>query len=200
MLIRPHDAADDEARWRAFVADQAFGQLVAVGEGHDVAVVVPTQYVVTDDAILLHLASPNPIFERLAQNPRALLSVAGDWAYIPAAWKAIGDEDPREGVPTTFYAAVQLAGMVEIVDDPAELAEILRTQLAAFEPNSDVVDPIDHQQKFRDIRGLRLSIDEVRAKFKYGGNVDLPHRQAIEAQLDQRDGPGDSVVRRHMIS
>jgi len=32
------------------------------------------------------------------------LSVAGDWAFIPGSWKAIGDEDPEYGIPTTYYA------------------------------------------------------------------------------------------------
>ena len=32
-------------------------------------------------------------------------------AAVPAAWKAIGDEDPTLGIPTTYYAAVQLVGM-----------------------------------------------------------------------------------------
>ena len=31
-----------------------------------------------------------------------VLSVAGDWAYIPPVWKAIADEDPRYGIPTTY--------------------------------------------------------------------------------------------------
>ena len=47
-----------------------------------------------------------------------MLSVAGDWAFIPSEWKAIGGEDPALGIPTTYYAAVQLKGHAEIRDDP----------------------------------------------------------------------------------
>ena len=43
-----------------------------------------------------------------------VLSVAGDWSYIPSAWKAIGDEDPRFGIPTTYYAGVQLTGTATV--------------------------------------------------------------------------------------
>ena len=28
------------------------------------------------------------------ENPTVLLAVAGDWAFVPSAWKAVGDEDP----------------------------------------------------------------------------------------------------------
>jgi hypothetical protein len=53
------------------------------------------------DALLMHAVALHPIVPALAENPRAVMSVAGDWTFIPGAWKAIGDEDPRRGIPTT---------------------------------------------------------------------------------------------------
>jgi len=160
-----------------------------------VPVVVPTQFVLAGDAVLLHLAKPNPVFAALEVTPHAVLSVAGDWAYIPGAWKAIGDEDPALGIPTTYYAAVQLIGRVEVIDDPDEIAAILRTQLADVEPvDSGLADPDVHRSQFRVIRGLRITIDDVRAKFKYGGNVDAEHRTAIAERLLDRNGPGDTAA------
>ena len=52
--------------------------------------------------MLLHLARPNPVWTALDERPVALLSVAGDWAYVPSAWKAVDDEDPALGIPTTY--------------------------------------------------------------------------------------------------
>ncbi|HUF31642.1 MAG TPA: FMN-binding negative transcriptional regulator, partial [Acidimicrobiales bacterium] len=177
MLIHPHDAAGDD-EWRDFVTAQGFGHLVAAGTGRPVPVVAPTQFLLDGDTVWLHLAAPNPLLGALAEQPMALLSVAGDWAYIPAAWKAIDDEDPARGIPTTYYGAVQLTGPVTVLDDPEEVAAVLRRQLADLEPGSGTVDPIEHAAKLRAIRGLRLDIEAVRAKLKYGGNVDDAHRQA----------------------
>ena len=101
MHIPPADRPSDPAAWRHFVVTQGFGHLVAAGRDRDVPLVVPTQFVLDGERILLHLAGPNPIFAALAEQPRVVLSVAGDWAYIPSDWKAIGDEDPRRGIPTT---------------------------------------------------------------------------------------------------
>lgn len=193
MLIRKHDAGTSEDQWRSFVHRQGFGHFAVQGvEG--VPLVVPTQFVLGDEEVVFHLAKPNPVFRALEASPRALLSVAGDWAYIPGAWKAIGDEDPAAGVPTTYYAAVQIAGEVTVVDDPDQLAEILRHQLADLEPDGGLQDPALHRKLFAAIRGVRLSIDEVRSKFKYGGNVDLAHREAIIERLEERDGPGDAAA------
>jgi transcriptional regulator len=199
VLIHPWDADSDEQQWTEFVRAQQFGQFIAAGRGRDVPVVVPTQFALPSaDEVLLHLARPNPIWEALDENPVALLNVSGDWAYIPAAWKAIGDEDPAFGIPTTYYAAVQLIGTVQIVDDPAGKAAILRVQLGVTEPGSGAVDPAEHGRRLTGIRGIRLRVSEVRAKFKYGGNVDDEHRAAVAELLRARNGPGDTAALRQL--
>ncbi len=200
MLIHRHDEPVDEAQWRAFLAGAGFGHLVAVGRGRDVAVVVPTQYVFDGERVVLHLAVVNPVWDALAENPMVTFSVAGDWAYIPSHWKAIGDEDPVMGIPTTYYAAVQLVGPARPVDGAEELAALLTTQLDALEPGSGHAPASAHHKRFRAIRGLVLDLAEVevRAKFKYGGNVDAEHRAAVGAHLAERDGPGDAAALAHL--
>jgi transcriptional regulator len=200
MYIAPVDAGLDEHEWRSFVTSQGFGHLVAAGRGRDIPVAVPTQFVLDGDEVLLHLVGRNPVFGAIEEQPRVLLSVAGDRAFIPSAWKAIGDEDPRLGIPTTYYAAVQLIGEASILDDPEDVAAILRVQLARIQPGMEVADPIEaHPGKLGTIRGLRIAIDEVRAKFKYGGNVDPAHRRAVVERLGQRGGPGDAAAARHTL-
>jgi transcriptional regulator len=199
VLIHPWDAGLSQDEWTAFVRAQGFGHLVAAGRGRDVPVVVPTQFALPDpDTVVLHLARPNPIWRALEENPAVVLSVAGDWAYVPAAWKAIDGEDPRLGVPTTYYAAVQLIADATVVDDADAKAEILRTQLGVTEPGSGAADPAEHGRTLNGIRGLRLAVRDVRAKFKYGGNVDDAHRAAVAAHLAERDGPGDRAAIDHL--
>ncbi|MDT4921980.1 MAG: transcriptional regulator, partial [Pseudonocardiales bacterium] len=195
MLIHPWDTSRDEPEWTEFVRAQGFGHLAAGGRDRPVPVVVPTQFaLIAPDEVVLHLARPNPIWTALAENPTVLLSVAGDWSYVPAAWKAVGAEDPRMGVPTTYYAAVQLIGPAEVVDDDEGKAAILRAQLAVTEPGSDVADPLEHGRRLAGIRGIRLAVQEVRAKFKYGGNVDDAHRAEVARRLAERGGPGDAAA------
>jgi transcriptional regulator len=199
VLIHRWDAAQSQDEWLRFVSAHSFGHLVAAGRGRDVSVVVPTQFVLAEpETVLLHLARPNPIWAALAENPNVLLSVAGDWAYVPAAWKAIGEEDPRMGVPTTYYAAVQLIADATVVDDVDGKAAILRIQLGSTEPGSGAADPIEHGRRLNSIRGLRLAVREVRAKFKYGGNADDEHRAEVAQRLADRNGPGDAAALEHL--
>ena len=200
MHIPPPDRDLGEGEWRSFVEAQGFGHLVAAGAGRQVPVVVPTQYVLDGDRVLLHLAGPNPVFAALAEQPRVVLSVAGDWAFIPSAWKAIGDEDPALGIPTTYYGAVQLEGVATVGTAPAEVAAVLRRQLGALQPGMPVADPeVAHQAKLRSIRAITIDIDSVRAKFKFGGNVDDDHRQAVIERLRERGGTGDLAAASHAL-
>jgi len=206
MLIHPWDAGRDD-EWPGFLRAQGFGILSTLGRHEGWPVSVPTQFALVElDAesaspgvrVDLHLARANPLFKALTGDDRATLVVAGDWAYIPTAWKAIGDEDPLMGVPTTYYAAVELRGRLEVVDDEAGLTAILRRQLAATQPTVPSADPSAHGRTLAGIRGLHLHVEQVRSKFKYGGNADDAHRAAVAAHLVARGGPGDNAAVGHL--
>jgi transcriptional regulator len=197
MYVPPSDRTLGSDEWRAFVAAQGFGHLVAPGRNRPLPLVQPTQFLLHDDRILLHLARPNPMLDALTEHPAVVLSVAGDWTYIPSDWKVVGDEDPLFGIPTTYYAAVALTGRATVSSTDEETAEVLRLQLAGTQPDTPVVDPADHGPRLRTIRAVTIEIDGVEAKFKYGGNVDDEHRAEVVSRLRSRGGPGDLRAAEH---
>lgn len=195
MYIAPADRSIGEEEWRPFVHAQGFGHFVAAGRDRDFPVVVPTQFTLEADEVVAHFAAPNPVLAALDERPSAVLSVAGDWAYIPSDWKAIDDEDPTLGIPTTYYAAVQLSGPVVVHHDAAAIAAVLRRQLADVQPGTAVADPEEaHAARLRGIRAVTMTVTDVRAKFKYGGNVDEAHRRAVVTRLAARGRPGDAAA------
>ena len=205
VLVHPWDAPLDADEVVRFVRGQGFGHLVVPGR-REVPIVVPTQFVLADSSadgvfpdVLLHLARPNPVWAALDENPLVLMSVAGDWAYVPSAWKTVGDEDPALGIPTTYYAAAQLVGDAMVLDDDADKLDVLRRQLAVLEPDVGHADPSVHQRRLNGIRAIRVSVREVTGKFKYGGNVDAEHRRAVAERLATRGGPGDASARAHLL-
>ena len=199
MLIHAWDRGDPQEAL-AYVRATEFGLLIAAGRDRTIPVVVPTQFVLVDDGtVVLHLARANPIFPAIAENSRVILSVTGDWSYIPAAWTAIADEDPASGIPTTYYASVELRCTAEVLDAPDAVLDVLRTQISRFEPGGGPADPAVHTGRLAAIRAIRLKIDELRAKFKFGGNVDVAHRSAVADRLNERNGPGDAAARSHLL-
>ena len=133
-----------------------------------------------------------------------MLALTGDYTYVEAEWNTEPGTDPTYGVPTSYYTAVQLLCRAEVVDDPAEKAAILAAQLGHFEPeDSTRATPTPENESDRrqlpGIRGLRLTIESVRAKMKYGGNKTADHRHEIAERLAVRDGPMDAAAREHLL-
>lgn len=197
MLVRPWDRELDPDRWRPILAARRFGHLVAAGRGRDVAVVVPTPYSLVGDEVLIHLARTNPVWAAIDENPRVVLSVSADDTYVPGTWKAIGEEDPALGVPTTLMAVVQVTAAVTPIDEPDALLEVLRGTLADH-GDTELAAPTVHASLLGAIRAVRLPLTEVVAKVKAAGNLDGEHRAAIAARLDARDGPHDAAAARHV--
>jgi transcriptional regulator len=203
VLVHPWDSGEDQ-EWRAWLAGHDFGQLIAGGRGRDLPVVVPTHFVFDGQStVWLHLARPNPVWEPLGEHPRALLTVIGDYTYIPSEWNAGPGDAVERGVPTSYYATVQLACDVRVVDDPEEKAAILDRQLGHFEPGSDRLPVEAHEEPDRrllpGIRGIELTVTDVRAKFKYGGNKEAAHVREIADRLEERGSRADLAARDHAL-
>src|SRR6476661_3371451 len=143
MLVHPWDGPVDEHEWREALRVLDFGLLIAPGgPERELPVVVPTHFLFDGNrTIELHLARPNPVWAAFEERPRAMLTVVGDYVYVPAEVNA-GD-DPTLGVPTSYYASVQAEVDVEVVDDPTAKAAILNRQLAHFEPAGSPRVPVD---------------------------------------------------------
>src|SRR2546430_4292929 len=199
VLIHRHDAPLDDTEWREFLKAHDFGELIAPGRDRDLPVVVPAHFVWDGDKeVLLHLAKPNPVWAALAERPRALLSVFGAYTFIPGHWN-----QDEYGVPTSYYAAVQLACDAEVIDEPERVAAILERQLAHFQPEGRhaPVEPGENRygKLLGSIRGIRLSVTDVRAKLKFGANRSVEHREVVAEKLAERGRPLDLVARGHVL-
>jgi transcriptional regulator len=198
MMIHPWDAATDDAEWRGWLAEgRNFGQLIAAGgPDRDWPIVVPTHFLLREPShlegaeVLLHLARPNPIWAAIDENPRVLLSIIDDYAFVPGYWRAAAGIPRENGVPTSYYAAVQLACEATVVDDPADKAAILTAQLAQLQPEGQhaeaAVGAEPYGRMLPGIRGLRLQVVDVRAKFKYDDHKPLALREDVGVHLEER--------------
>lgn len=190
MLVRRADKPHSDDEWRSFLRTHDFGQFIAPGAGRELPVVVPTHFVYEGgDFALFHLARPNPVWRALEESPRGMLTVVGAYTYVTAELNTGPEDEPGYGVPTSYYAAVQVGGRAEVVDDPAEMSELLNAQLRHFEPERDgpeVVTGNEYGKLLPAIRGVRFHFEDVKAKFKFGGNRKPEHARAIAEALRER--------------
>ena len=57
-----------------------------------------------------------------------------------------------------------------------------------------------YAKQFGAIRGLRLSVTDVRAKFKFGGNRTQQHRDVVASKLGDRGSALDNEARAYTLT
>jgi transcriptional regulator len=201
VLIHPWDAARDKEEWQTWLRTRDFGQLAANGVNGGPPILVPTHFLFDGDKeVVLHLARPNPIWPAIEACPTVVVSVHDDYAYIPTGWRA---DAPRTGVPTSYYASVQLTCVAEIVDGEEGKVAILRRQLAHHQPDGDHgemrADAGPYHRMLSAVRGLRLEVVGVRAKFKFDDHRPVEQRERIAAELAARALPLDAGARAQQL-
>ncbi|MER5450686.1 FMN-binding negative transcriptional regulator [Streptomyces sp. NPDC002764] len=204
MLIHPWDAAHDDTEWQRWLAVHDFGQLAVSGPPGEAPYVQPLHFVYDAERaeVLTHLARPNPLWPALEACPEVLLSVVDDYVYAPGYWQVAPGEPAEHGTPTSYYAAVQLRCRAHVVDDPAEKAALLDRQLGHFQPEGGsaqvAVGRVPYGRMLSGLRGLRLEVVDVRAKFKYAGRKPEVQERVL-AGLAERGGPRDAAAREHLL-
>lgn len=207
MLIHPWDAALDKTEWQDWLAaSDRFGVLAVNNINPAQApLVVPTHFTLGDDELLIHLARPNPVWVHLEAAAEVRIAVIGDYAYIPTYWRSDAGGPDEDGVPTSYYTSVQFVCRPTIIDDPEEKAAILTTQLRDFQPEGHPTVAVGEKPYGRmlpGLRGVRLSILRVEAKFKYDDSNPVEHRQRVIGYLEERghalDGGAAAQQRRRL--
>jgi transcriptional regulator len=192
MFIQPWDAALDEAEWRDWLATtDSFGVLVVNNlDPAQAPLALPTHFTLAEGELLLHLARPNAVWPHLEASGEVRLALIGDYAYIPTYWRAKAGSPDEDGVPTSYYASVQFVCRPTIVDDRAGMAEILTAQLTDMQPEGHhaevTADQPPYGRMLPGIRGIRLEILHVEAKFKYDDHSPVEHRERVIRHLDER--------------
>ena len=193
MLIHPWDATLGPSEWQDWVAStDRFGLLVVNNlDPGQAPAVVPTHFTVAGEELLLHLARPNPVWPHLEAATEVRLVLVGDYAYVPTYWRARAGGPDEDGVPTSYYTAVQFRCRATVVDDPQAKAEILAAQLADFQPEGRhaavAPDARPYGRMLPGIRGIRLAVLGVDAKFKYDDHNPVEHRERVIDHLERRD-------------
>ncbi|MGA4931077.1 FMN-binding negative transcriptional regulator [Streptomyces incarnatus] len=135
-----------------------------------------------------------PVWKAVEHDPNVTFDVSGDYAFIPGTWRAAPGVPPTDGVPTSYYAAVQFTCRARVIDGPEAKAELLRRQLAHFQPDGDHGPRRGRPAALRpDAAGhprLELDVVEVRAKFKYDNQKPVELRTTVADRLiETRRGP-----------
>jgi len=179
MYIPEKFNIDDADEIFAFLAANAFGQLVSLHDGRPIASHLPFLVAADRATLKCHVARQNPQWRQIEGQP-VLATFLGPHDYISPSWYQ------GAGVPTWNYQAVHVYGRCRVFDDAAELAALVDALSGVYESRFD--DP--WQPKYPDsmlkaIVGIELDIDDIQCKYKLSQNrPTADHRPVIE-HLDE---------------
>jgi len=181
----------DRAELFAFMRANSFAALISLHEGQPFATHLPllVDAVAGEHGELHgHFARANPQWRDLAGQD-VLTIFSGPHAYVSPTWYGVPNM-----VPTLNYLAVHAYGRCELVEDAAELLDILARTAAIYERNQPAPwsfppdDPVV-LKLLKGIVGFRLKIARLEGKWKLGQNHSPQMRAGAAEQLANSADP-----------
>ncbi|MHB8874828.1 MAG: pyridoxamine 5'-phosphate oxidase family protein, partial [Myxococcaceae bacterium] len=176
------------AEARQFLERAPLVHLTAVlGDGRPLFRTLDTA--ILDDAVVFHGAAVGEKVEALGRT--VVLSAEEHVAMLPS-WFA-GEE--QACAASTLYRSVQVHGVLEQVDSPAEKARALEALMKKHQPEGrytpiDAASPL-YRKEVAAVLVARVPLSQVDGKAKLAQNRKPAERARIVEELWKRGGPGD---------
>lgn len=193
MYTPPHFSENDLSALDWLAERYPFATLITMALGEPFVSHVPVLYQRNGNDVLLrgHWSRANPQWRHAGA---AKLVLQGPQAYVSPTWYP--DKETAARVPTWNYAVAHLSGPLEILDDEADLADIVSDLSERFENANGSDWRFDRQRteersQLRGIVGFRLRPERIELKFKLSQNHPVANVRAVVDAL----APGDENQR-----
>ena len=149
-----------------------------------------------------HIARGNEHLASLSKPGSSVLAIfEGPWSYVTASWY------PGRDMPSTYYyTAVHCSGTIEFQDEEAldHSLEDLTQRMEAEHPagwSTNEIPRSEITRRFAGIRGFRIHVSKIEAKFKLGQDEPLRDALAVADVLKQHPSPQEqslaALIRKH---
>lgn len=173
-----------------FLQEMSFGFLGTVSEDGWPRV-TPLNFVYHAGALYFHGSKSGEKMKQLANNPRVTFAVAKEYALIPSYFT-----DATYACPATaFFKSVLIKGIAHLVDNLEEKAQAFTAFMQKLQPEGgyapfDLKDP-NYAGQLKAVALVRIEIDDITAKFKFGQNLNEAKREQLTTGLIERQAPLD---------
>jgi nitroimidazol reductase NimA-like FMN-containing flavoprotein (pyridoxamine 5'-phosphate oxidase superfamily) len=174
-----------------FLNEMSFGILATQGE-RDYPSTTPLNFVYHNEAIYFHGSRAGQKMKEIKHNAKVTFNVAKEYAIIPSYFT-----DPLVACPASaFFKSVVIYGTVAPVEDLNEKAKVFTALMQKLQPEGGY-EPIDaasplYAGELKAVSLVRIEIDRMTAKFKFGQNQSEEKRDKVVAGLEQRGLPLDT--------
>jgi transcriptional regulator len=136
---------------------------------------------------------------RSAAGQQTLVVFSGPHAYISPTWYAA-----EHVVPTWNYLAVHAYGLLELIENPADVLHLLERTVERFEsaqpqPWRLADQPVEFIQRLAgQIVGFKIPIDRLEGKWKLNQNQPQERRERVIAALSGQESANSLAIARLM--
>lgn len=171
-----------------------FGTLALSG---DKPYAVPVNYVYHEEAIYFHGSLRGKKMEILKENPYVSFNVISDDVVLPSY--IMSDED-LACPATAFFKSVTIDGKAVIIESLDEKRIIFTALMEKLqkEGNYTSFTSSEYNSALKKVAVVKIEIEEISAKFKFGQNYSKSKHQLIIKNLKKRDKIGDSEIIKNM--
>jgi len=179
----------------AALLDEAEYGVLALGGDRPYA--VPVNFVWLDDAIYFHSSPKGKKMRMLKENRFVSFSVVTDTVLIPSYFSS------TEGLAcpaSAFFKSVTIDGEAEMVDARDEIAAAFTAMMEKLQPEGQYTsfDSADYDKHFAALAMVRINVQALSAKFKFGQTLNAERFAMVIEHLEQRGRDIDLLTARAM--
>ncbi len=189
-MRRKEFLVDQEEELVSFLNGMSFGFLGTSDEQGQPRV-TPLNFVYSEGCFYFHGSHAGGKMDAIHRQQKVCFTVADEFALIPSYFS-----DPQLACPaTSYFKSVTAFGKAVPVDDSSEKAKVLSLFMYKLQPEGgyapiDVEDP-QYRSRLKGVAVVRITPEEITAKFKFGQNLKDKERSEVISGLSERKGPRD---------
>ncbi len=191
MRRKEFDMAENRGETEAFLAEMTHGFLGTIGPDGWPGI-TPLNYVYHADAVYFHGSRIGEKMASISADPRVTFTVAKEFAIIPSYFT-----DPLMACPaSTYFKSVLVRGRALIVEELEEKAAVMEAFMHKLQPEGGykaiAAADRDYIPRLKGVSVVRIDIETMTAKFKFGQNLKEDVRTSVMRQLHDRSRPLDA--------
>ena len=173
------------------VLDNAeFGVLALCGEK---PYAVPVNFVYLDNAIYFHGSLTGKKMEIMKTNPNTSFNIVTNHSVLPSY---IMSDDALACPATAFFKSITIDGVIEIIENTDAKRKIFAALMNKLQPEGNYLsfDSGEYNMVLDKTAVLKIKIEKINAKFKFGQNYSKSKRERIITNLKKRNKPNDEKI------
>ncbi len=153
--------------------------------GGDKPYAIPVNFVYVDDSVYFHSSPKGKKMGLIRSNNHVSFNVTVEATVIPSYFsKADGIACPA----SAFFKSIIIDGEAEIIDSRKELEKVFTAMMEKLQPEGKYksFDSSEYDKRFSVLSLVRIHVQEISAKFKFGQNLNQHRFRMIIKHLEKR--------------